>query len=88
MKLIKSKKYKEGIKITSFFIISNVALIVYYDSLTKLKSYSLTSPTIWINAFTWFIFCALQNVAHWMFSYEYYNMVRVISYIMDDIPVP
>ena len=43
---------------------------------------------IWTNVITFFIYYALQGVSHWMFAYEYYNMVRVISYVMDDIPVP
>ena len=35
-----------------------------------------------------FSYFGLVNVAHWMFSYEYYNMVRIIPYVLDDIPPP
>ena len=37
---------------------------------------------------TAFVEFAFQNVGHWMFSYEYYNMVRTISYVLDETPPP
>ena len=27
-------------------------------------------------------------IGHWMFSYEYYNMVRIIPFVLDDIAPP
>ncbi len=37
------------------------------------------------------LFCittALTNTAHWMFSYEYFNMVRIIPFVLDDTIPP
>ena len=34
------------------------------------------------------IYWGLLNIAHWMFSFEYYNMVRIIPFVLDDIPIP
>ena len=70
-------------------MLSNIALIVYYVALNKLNTgASNVTLNVWINAVTWFIYWALQNVSHWMFSFEYYNMVRVIPFVLEDIPLP
>jgi hypothetical protein len=34
------------------------------------------------------ITAGLPNIAHWMFSYEYYNMVRIIPFVLDEIAPP
>ena len=93
-KLVRSGKYREGIKITVLFLLSNIsygvgtiaALEVYTDP----KNNTLNHAYLWIGLITFcsFIFTAFQNIAHWMFSYEYYDMVRTIPYVLEDIPLP
>ena len=50
--------------------------------------HSKTLPWLWANVLLAPIYLGLVNVAHWMFSYEYYNMVRIIPFVLDDIPPP
>jgi hypothetical protein len=42
-------------------------------------------PWLWANTLLVPIYLGLVNVAHWLFSYEYYNMVRIIPFVLDDI---
>ena len=87
VKLMKSGNYKEGIKMTVMFILSNIALALYYFSLSK--AYATNSLTwIWFSTLSAFFYFALQSCAHWMFSYEYYNMVRLIPFVLEDITPP
>ena len=37
---------------------------------------------------TYVIYFGLQNIAHWMFSFEYYKMVRIIPFVLDDKTLP
>ena len=39
-------------------------------------------------AVTTCLYIGLQSVANWMFSYEYFNMVRIIPFVLDDVPPP
>lgn len=43
---------------------------------------------LWFNAITNFLYFLLQSYAHWMFSYEYYHMARVIPFVLDDKVIP
>ena len=45
VKLIKSKKYIEGIKITVLFLFSNLGMVLYFASLKKMFA---TGSLIWI----------------------------------------
>ena len=35
-----------------------------------------------------FFFEKLRDVAQWMFAYEYYNMARIIPFVLDEINPP
>ena len=86
VKLIRSGKYMEGIKITVIFMISNIALTINFFVGKKVEQGSL--PLICVFSIATFVFSAFQNFGHWMFSYEYYNMARTIPYVLDDITPP
>ena len=88
VKLICSGKYNEGVKITLLFMLSNIAIVFYYVSGFNLYAERNILVNVCVNGITTLVYCALQNTAHWMFSYEYYNMVRLIPYILDDITPP
>ena len=57
IKLVRSGKYIEGIKITVIFMLSNIALILVYVSLDRMTPDSML--WIWIIAISCFIFYAL-----------------------------
>jgi len=45
---------------------------------------------VWIEIHVAFyaIASGLAHMAQWMFAYEYYNMVRIIPFVLDDVPLP
>ena len=88
-KLAKRGSFKAGIKITLLFLFSNIAYICYYHAYEQFASNRYSSFSFWIflaGACSFII--SLQYVAQWMFSFEYYNMVRIIPYALDNIPLP
>ena len=88
IKLAKNRTYKEGIKITALLLVSNLTVILYSICLDYLFAGSQSLLLCWGFAGSWFIFCMFQNISHWMFSYEYYNMVRQIPFVIEEIPLP
>jgi hypothetical protein len=34
------------------------------------------------------LWIGLYGIAQWMFSFEYYNMMRIIPFVLDEIPPP
>ena len=83
-KLIRSGKYKPFVNITVMFLLSNVTV--------GLNEYleNNTSNNAWLAvcSFSLAISWGLSNMAHWSFAYEYYSMVRIIPFVLDDIPLP
>ena len=67
---------------TVMFLLSNIAMVIWEVCYALKPHWSL------VYALIMFSYFGLVNVAHWMFSYEYYNMVRIIPYVLDDIPPP
>ena len=67
------------------FLLSNLALpfceIAYFE-------YYKTSSSVWLGMYSLClaIVYGLANIAHWSFSFEYYNMVRIIPFVLDDMP--
>ena len=87
-KLTRSGNYKAFIKITSIFLLANVIDIVgaltYYEYLKHKSNNALLafySLSLAINN-------GLGNNAHWGFSFEYYNMVRIIPFVLDETLPP
>ena len=68
------------------FILSNIAMILWLILVNKTEEGSILA--IWIVSVASFIEFASLNAAHWMFSFEYYNMVRIIPYVLDDSSPP
>ena len=68
------------------FILSNIAMILWLTLVNKTEEGSILA--IWVVSVASFIEFALLNAAHWMFSFEYYNMVRIIPYVLDDSSPP
>ena len=66
------------------FIISNLAMI-FYSIFTKNMT---TSSAPWMTSTFYVIMYGCENIGHWMFSYEYYNMARIIPFVLDDIAPP
>ena len=80
-KLIRSGNYKVFTKITVIFIISNVALTAYYCSNPeKNKSWMISTFNV--------IFWGFLNFGHWMFSFEYFNMARIIPFVLNGVAPP
>ena len=80
IKVIKQGEYKVVIKIITILILSNIMLMIYFGS-------ALTNNLIVLCA-AWGLGFVCFNIAHWMFVYEYYNVIRIMSYIEEDKPVP
>jgi hypothetical protein len=85
IKLNLTGKYKEFTKITLAFLISNIALISFFtvDLITD-----ITKGVIWIRVSFYIIYLSLLGIGHWLFSYEYYNMVRIIPFVLDGLSLP
>ena len=87
-KLIPSGNYKAFVKITFMFLLSNVAGI--FGEFAFSKYFIEMTNSVWLTVaslclvFNW----GLVNIADWEFSFEYYNMVRIISFVLDEIPPP
>ena len=81
VKLIRSGNYKVFTKITVIFIISNVALTAYYYS-------SLESSRLHMISTFNVIFWGFLSFGHWMFSFEYFNMARIIPFVLNGVAPP
>ena len=84
MKLIRSGEYRECKRIIFFFIISNTGAIiatstniVLYKKETSANHFTLL---VVVNSFGYLAFQFFSTVGHWLFSFEYYNMVCMIKF--------
>ena len=70
------------------FLLSNVTAVIY--EIIFIACGGTISNYFWpgVSSFCLAIDWGLLNIAHWNFSYEYYNMVRIIPFVLDDIPPP
>ena len=64
---------------------SNIGLLAYQITFWRIRTY--THSLFWINAISYFIYWVFQNISHWMFSFEYYQLARVIPFVLEDIPL-
>jgi hypothetical protein len=70
------------------FLLGNVAGL--FSKFADLEYKKDTTKHFWLTVyslnvvFNW----GLANIAHWEFSFEYYNMVRIIPFVLDEIPLP
>ena len=83
-KLIQSGRYKVFATITVLFIISNLSMI-FYSIFTKNMT---TSSAPWMTSTFYVIMLGCENIGHWMFSYEYFNMARIIPFVLNGVAPP
>ena len=89
VKLVWCKDHKKLIIIIVLFILANLTLIISYHTFIKSKSAVLINT--WKRLFiasAQFIYFACFDVAVWLFGFEYYNMVRLIPYQLEEMPPP
>ena len=70
------------------FLLSNVAGVFgTFAYSEKLKD---TTNNVWLLVYSLILAInqGLANIADWEFSFEYYNMVRIIPFVLDEIPPP
>ena len=76
------------VKITAMFLLANVVGLFGNFALSKyfkdISNYSWLAVYSLIVAINW----GLTKIADWEFSFEYYNMVRIIPFVLDEIPLP
>jgi hypothetical protein len=69
------------------FLLANVAAIfgnfAYFEYLKDITNNVWLRVNLLTVVFNW----ELINIAHWEFSFEYYNMVRIIPFVLDEIPL-
>ena len=71
------------------FLLSNVVLLLKMFCDKNWNQCQNDTPIIsGVNGLLIFIYSGFLSAAHWMFSYEYYNMVRIIPFVLDDIAPP
>ena len=87
-KLIRSGNYKAFVIITAMFFLANVVGI--FSEIAFVKYFKDTSNYVWLLVYSLCVAInlGLANMAHWKFSFEYYNMVRIIPFVLDEIPPP
>jgi hypothetical protein len=87
-KLIRSGNYKSFVRITAMLLLANIA--GFLSSFIYSKYSKNTTNYVWLTVYS--LNCAfywgLANIADWHFSFEYYNMVRIIPFVLDEIPPP
>ena len=88
VKLIRSGSFKEGIKITAMVLLANIASALLLVCNKKLLQPNLSFCWLVVYAVFTLIYFGLWNTSQWFFSFEYYNMVRIIPFVLDDIPPP
>ena len=86
-KLVKNGEYKGIIKILALLIISTICLSIYFLAYRFHKDYQ---KDVWqiVRIASYGIGFACLNVAHWLFAFEYYNLIRIRPYAEKDQPVP
>jgi hypothetical protein len=70
------------------FLLGNVAGIFVIFAYSELSKDTKNNVWLTVYAITSIVNWGLANIAHWQFSFEYYNMVRIIPFVLDEIPPP
>ena len=89
IKVYNEKKFPQAITILLLLAISNLV-----NSIGPLLDYLLyngeNSNTMLIifMAVSYTIYYTCVNVAHWLFAYEYFNLVRTIPYVFANKKIP
>jgi hypothetical protein len=70
------------------FLLANVTGIFVIFAASKYLKDRTNNVRLIFYAITLAIDWGLLNNAHWEFSFEYFNMVRIIPFVLDEIPPP
>lgn len=78
-KIVKNGEYKGVIKILSLLIISTICLCTYF---LAYRFHEDSDKNAWqkVRFFSYGIGFACLNVGHWLFAFEYYNLIRLRPY--------
>jgi|LakMenE01Jun11ns_1017448.scaffolds.fasta_scaffold9544529_1 hypothetical protein len=87
-KLIRRGNFKEGIKIMVMFLLSNLAFLIMTVSEQVLIENLKSSLLVVVYPVAISLLFGFYGLAQWMFSFEYYNMVRIIPFVLNEIPPP
>jgi hypothetical protein len=87
-KLIRSGNYKAFVRMTIMFLLANVAAIFAIFAFSEYLKDTTNNVWLTVNYLCVVLNLGLANIAHWEFSFEYYNMVRIIPFVLDEIPPP
>ena len=87
-KLVQSGNYKEFTKITMMFLLSIVAGVLFLFTFYRWYRRPDNPFLIMVFSLFWFIYLGALAIGHWIFAYEYFNMVRIIPFVLDYVPPP
>ena len=81
---------RKAIKVTLWFFFSNIAYIVGIICFAKLARKSSENPDVWcfLLAFCIGVFICFQSVAHFQFTFNYFQVVMMIPYVIENKKMP
>jgi drug/metabolite transporter superfamily protein YnfA len=70
------------------FLLANVTGIL--GTFAASENLKVSTNNVWftVDVISLAINRGFLNIADWEFSFEYYNMVRIIPFVLDEIPPP
>ena len=83
MKLLKGGNNRKAIKVTLWFFFSNIAYIIGFLCIAFINDSAEVTALCAISALCLGIFFFGQSEAHFEFTFNYFNVVIVIPYILD-----
>ena len=83
MKLLKGGNNKKAIKVTLWFLFSNIVYIIGFLCTTFINDSAKVTVLCAISALCIGIFFFCQSEAHFEFTFNYFNVVIVIPYILN-----
>ena len=90
VKLLKGSNNRKAIKVTLWFFFSNIAYIVGIICFAKLAGKSSDNPDVWcfLLATCIGVFICFQSVAHFQFTFNYFQVVMMIPYVIENKKMP
>ena len=85
-KTLKCHEHKDIIKIIVMLISSSLMLLVFFCFDQEVDQGNFEHPLTL--SLTLGIGFSFFNLGHWMFVYEYYNLVKIMPYVYDNKKVP
>lgn len=90
VKLLRGSNNRKAIKVTVLFFFSNIASIVGISCFVKLIGDSSDKPEAlcYTIAICSGVFICLQSVAHFQFTFNYFQVVLLIPYVIENKKMP